>query len=595
MFLANETLQAICRTFLHSLWQGVIAAALAGIILWATRHSSARTRYNLLGSLLLLTLLASGITFYTELRPTAAAIADITGTEIVTASAVLPSRPGEQVINYINTHADWFMLIWAIIFLVKCFRLAGGLYHIRQIRRVQVQPVPMAWQDTLKRLSHSLKIRKAVQLLESGIAKTPLTIGFFKPVIFLPLGLLTQLPADQVETILLHELAHIRRKDYFVNMLQSFTETIFFFNPAFLWISARLREEREACCDDIVVAHTPHKATYFHALVAFEEQTATGSSLQMGLGSTRNHLLHRVKRMLTRENKKLSLMERILLVFGLIAITAFSFMPEKEDPPFAPPVALHIIDWATPPPAGMPECLPVPQEDTMRMAKKDKWVTQPAPKKAKDKWVSEPLSSNREDKGNAIATDTVQFPEPGFKKKWLHSTDTVKFASITFKKKWLHTSDSVKFSSPAFKKKWLSSTDTVKFPKPVLKKKWISSDTVKFNPAFKKRITSTDTVLFKKPVFKEKKSPPSVTKENGVLFKKQGIELVPESVIAKKELSARIDKKPSASGVQIRKKKPATEIIKKEEAATQQGSKLFDGYLPEGLRQKKLPPGKDGC
>lgn len=574
MFLTNETLQAICRTFLHSIWQGMIAAALAGIILWATRRSSARTRYNLLGSLLLLTLLASCITFYTELRPTAAAIADITGTDIVAASAVLPSHPGEQVINYINTHADWLMMIWALVFLLKCFRLSGGFYHIYRIRRVHIQPVPTAWEDTLKRLSHSLKIRKAVQLLESGIAKTPLTIGFFKPVIFLPLGLLAQLPADQVETILLHELAHIRRRDYFLNILQSFAETIFFFNPAFLWISARLREEREACCDDVVVAHTPHKATYFHALVAFEEQTALGTSLQIGLGSTRNHLLHRVKRMLTRENKKLSLMEKISLIFGLIAITAFSFMPEKEVPvqPLAvikevklpviikeapvPPPAVTKKAAVLPPvaaklaaPAAAPVCLPVP-EDTVPFVKKDKRVNKPAlSKKPLDKWKRE---TAKEDNWAA--------------------------------KKKVTAADTVKFSEPAFKKKWASSTDTAKSPRPGFKKK---------------KVTTANTVLFKKPVFKEKKSPPPLTEKSGLPSNKQWVEAGSERKTAKKKLYAMADKKaisgdrPSIKKTAPPALKPADKNIKKKEEVNQQGSKFFDDYLPEALRQKK--PGKDNC
>lgn len=566
MFLTNETLQAICRTFLHSIWQGMIAAALAGIILWASRRSSARTRYNLLGSLLLLTLLASCITFYTELRPTAAAIADITGTDIVTAAAVLPSHPGEQIINYINTHADWFMLIWAVIFLLKCFRLGGGFYHIYRIRRVNIQPVPTAWEDTLERLSYSLKIRKAVQLLESGIAKTPLTIGFFKPVIFLPLGLLAQLPADQVETILLHELAHIRRRDYFMNLLQSFAETIFFFNPAFLWISARLREEREACCDDIVVAHTPHKATYFHALVAFEEQAALGTSLQIGLGSTRNHLLHRVKRMLTRENKKLSLMEKISLIFGLIAITAFSFMPEKEAP--VPPPA-EIKEAAVPTLATTKlaalltaaVCLPV-QEDTVVIVKKDKWVSKPAtPKKSKDKWTTGETA--KEDKWSTEQrTDTVQFPKPHFKKKQIAAKDDVQFPK------------------PLFKKKLTASTDTLQFSKPIFKKK---------------TFTTTDTVQFKKPLFKEKKSPPPLTEKNGMPSDKWAAADT-ERKIEKKKLFAMAGKK--GEGKPFIKKvqpalKPADKNIKKEKEVNQQGSKFFDEYLPEALRQKK--PGKDNC
>ncbi|MRG48279.1 M48 family metalloprotease [Chitinophaga sp. SYP-B3965] len=565
MFLTIETLQAICRTFLHSIWQGMIAAALAGIILWATRRSSARTRYNLLGSLLLLTLLATCITFYTELRPTAAAIADITGTDIVAASVVLPSYPGEQVINYINTHADWLMLIWAVIFLLKCFRLAGGFYHIYRIRRVHVQPVPAAWEDTLKRLSHSLKIRKAVQLLESGIAKTPLTIGFFKPVIFLPLGLLAQLPADQLETILLHELAHIRRRDYFLNVLQNFAEIIFFFNPAFLWISARLREEREACCDDIVVAHTPHKATYVQALVAFEEQAALGSSLQIGLGSTRNHLLHRVKRMLTRENKKLNLMEKISLTFGLIAITAFSFMPEKEIVKPAP-VNPHSVESSA-------YCAP-PQVDTIA-ANKDKWVSKPA--RSKDKWTT----------SKKAKTDKKTTAEKAKEDKWVSkSVDKWATAEKATEDKWATATDTVQFPKPSHKKKLSASAGTVQFPEPVLKKK---------------KHTTTDTVQFPKPrLKKEKISAQIVTEENNLTTYKQLLEADSERGIEKMKVFAMTGKKgpgkPSTKKSQSPLKPADKDIKKKSEATQQQGSKFFDEYLPESLRQKKASPsGKDNC
>src|SRR5690606_24471615 len=106
--------------------------------------------------------------------------------------------------------------------------------------------------------------------------------------------------------------------------------TIFFFNPAMLWISALLREEREACCDDIVVAHTPHQSSYLYALVAFQERAA-GIHPGVALMEKQHHLLNRVKRLLTRENKKLSIMEKSILMLGILAVTAFSFIPASEE------------------------------------------------------------------------------------------------------------------------------------------------------------------------------------------------------------------------------------------------------------------------
>lgn len=546
MFLTNETLQAICRTFLHSIWQGMIAAALAGIILWGTRHSSARTRYNLLGFLLLLSLLTSGITFYTELGDTAAAIANAPGTDIDAATAVLPQHPGQLIIQYMDQHAYWFMMVWALIFLVKCIRLLSGFYYIHRIRRINIQPVPAQWEETLIRLSHSLGIQKVIRLLESGIVKTPVTIGFFKPVIFLPLGLLAQLPADQVETILLHELAHIRRKDYLVNILHSFTETIFFFNPAFLWISARLREEREACCDDIVVEHTPHKATYLHALVAFEEQAVSGTSLQLRIGSTQEHLLQRVKRMLTRENKKLTIMERISLIFGLIAITAFSFMPEKESekPVLVSPQSAEslVVYYA-----------PVQVADTPK-PKKDKWVSKPAPRK------------------RLTTTDTILFKKPVSKTKY--ATDTVHFTKIRSRDKYVR--DTVRFSKLKSGDKY--ATDTVHFTKPILKKK---------------KFTTKDTILFKKPVIKKSAKP--ATAGSNLFLKKKWADAQLGKEAKKDKLFALVEAKRSSHTDQPRIKKtqpalkPADKDIKKKEETQQLRSKFFGDYLPEGIREKVNP------
>ena len=90
-------------------------------------------------------------------------------------------------------------------------------------------------------------------LLESSLAGVPVVVGYCA-VILMPVGLLTGLPAGQIEAILLHELAHIRRRDYLVNLLQTFVEGLLFYHPAVWWISAVIRAEREHCCDDAVVS-----------------------------------------------------------------------------------------------------------------------------------------------------------------------------------------------------------------------------------------------------------------------------------------------------------------------------------------------------
>lgn len=343
----DDILQAICRTFLHSLWQGIPAALLAGLVLLLTKHSRASLRYNLLGAVLLLFLAGTGLTFYLEMQAASPAPVPATAAIAVPGAPYAPAPQPDLLTRFLqltDAHSGQIMMAWALVFLLKCIRLGAGFYHIFRIRHSNTIQPPVEWAGKLKQLALSIGIHAPVKLMESARVQMPFTVGWLKPCIYVPAGLLAQLPADQLEAILLHELAHIRRRDYLVNILQRFAEIIFFFNPALLWISACIREEREACCDDIAVAHTPRQASYLQALVAFEN-AGQRVQLGMGLGQTKFYLLDRVKRILTNENKKLTIMEKGILLIGLAGITVFGFVPAGEQP--APKAPLEIVKDTT--------------------------------------------------------------------------------------------------------------------------------------------------------------------------------------------------------------------------------------------------------
>lgn len=340
-FLTDEMIKAISWTLVHSAWQGLIAAAIAGIIILTTKHSSARLRYNLLGAVMIAFMMVVSFTFI-SLQGAPLSIASpgtVLINDVPVNSLELPlSVAGEEswttvLIAKLNRHADKLVLFWALFMLLNFARLGAGYGSARRLCRHRVSQAPLKWALRMRALATSLGISRHIILLESGLVKVPSAVGVFKPVILFPVGLLTQLPPEQVETVLLHELAHIRRRDYLVNLLQRFAESIFFFNPSILWISSRLRQEREACCDDIVVAHTGCRTTYLQALVNFQEQAIPASSYAMAISTRPQHLLHRVKRMLTQENKKLNTMEKILLVAGLSAAMAFNFAPRTNNGP----------------------------------------------------------------------------------------------------------------------------------------------------------------------------------------------------------------------------------------------------------------------
>ena len=135
------------------------------------------------------------------------------------------------------------------------------------------------------------------------------------------MGLLAGLPAEQVEAVLLHELAHIRRHDYFVNFLQTLAETVFFFNPGLLWISSLLRDERENCCDDIALEQTKNKREFVQALISFKEHSLAANQYPVAFPGKKNHLLHRVSRIMSNKNKTLGPSEKIFFMLGIVLLS----------------------------------------------------------------------------------------------------------------------------------------------------------------------------------------------------------------------------------------------------------------------------------
>jgi bla regulator protein blaR1 len=344
----------LCWTLLHSLWIGLVAALLAGCVIHFTRRSRAVVRYNLLTAILFLFLAGCGIIFLWELFLNVSNGQDTAGSEAAVAGTILNEQVPvdlqvasgftERFTGYFNTHAPFVVLVWFLFFFAKSIKLFAGLHYVHCLRYQNNTSAEDAWIKKLEALSRQLGMQEKIRFLESELIKVPVVIGLLKPAILVPVGLLTQLPPEQVEAILLHELAHIRRKDFLVNLLESIAETIFFFNPALVWLSNRIREEREACCDDVVMQHMPKKSSYVEALVSFQEYQLKQEHYTLALADRKNYLLDRVRRMLTQENKKLSIMEKTFLLIGIAGITAFSVITEQPAAqmpvPEAKPVAV---------------------------------------------------------------------------------------------------------------------------------------------------------------------------------------------------------------------------------------------------------------
>lgn len=324
---------ALCNTLIHSLWQGILLAAVAGLIVICTRKASSALRYNLLISALLLFAIAVSATFvwqYQKSGGVAAAqnfvqpihegnIVIITNLDAHVAPAP-HIRFTDRVNNYLNDHHNTIVLIWFLIICARSMQLGVGLYGTYRLKTTRVFRLKGHWPEHMQQLADALGIKQTFTLLESGLAKVPMVIGHLKPVVLIPIGLLTALSAEEVEAILVHELAHIKRRDYLVNMLQSLMEIVLFFNPAVLWVSKLIKTERENCCDDLALAQNNNRINYIRALVSCEEYKSSVPAYAMAFPGGKLTLLDRVKRIAGNRNHSLNMFEKTVLAICLVAL-----------------------------------------------------------------------------------------------------------------------------------------------------------------------------------------------------------------------------------------------------------------------------------
>lgn len=293
-FVASPFAAAIGWSLLYSLWEGALLAALLVAVLLATR--SPRARYAAACAALLLML--GGFTF-TLIHFLPHGAHGLQAYEPPTVSTWNPASV-QTVSNLWKPNlagiAPWLAPLWIAGVLILYLRSLAGCLSVQRLRRRGVCTAQDLWQTELLRLSARLRISRPVLLLESSLADVPMVLGHFKPLILIPVGLFAGLSPTQVEAILLHELAHIRRHDYLINVLQRLIEGLFFYHPAAWWISHVMRTERECCCDDLVVSLTGNPHEYARTLAALEQFRLPGREPAIAL--TGGRLMKRIRRLL---------------------------------------------------------------------------------------------------------------------------------------------------------------------------------------------------------------------------------------------------------------------------------------------------------
>lgn len=326
----SAMVHAIGWTILHSLWQGLMLFCLLKIVLRFITHDRAKLRYNI--SLAVLTAQAVLIvnTFINQLQNASNSLAqqlstiELSASSTVTPSTYIANSDGgflSSAMLWIDKNTNIIVIAYILGIAFVTARLIFNLFALRSIKNNSQYNKNILWNNILNLQAKSLGIRRSIDLLVSKNITTPMVMGIFRPVVILPLATISNLTTEQFEAILLHELAHIKRHDYLVNILQTILETILFYNP-FVWlISKTIRIEREHSCDDIVTSNANNKLPYANALATLAIHAQNTPKTALAATGNKYQLLNRIKRIIEMKKSpitKIQVTAVIVLVLSLV-------------------------------------------------------------------------------------------------------------------------------------------------------------------------------------------------------------------------------------------------------------------------------------
>ena len=309
----------------HFVWQGAAIALVAALVLHLCRHHSASMRYLVACGAMVAMLLGVTLTAALVDAPTAnvertPAFVTMTANGSVDVLLPIPINPSEAAsvsAGYrIEALLPWIVSAWLAGVLLLLARVIAGWLRVRRLHQLALSSMRSSWQHAADRIAGRLGLARVIHIVELSGVDVPLVVGCLRPIVVLPIAALAQLNAAQVEAILAHELAHVRRHDYVVNLMQTLAETLLFYHPAVWWLSTRIRDEREHCCDDVAVAVCGDAAGYAAALTELEARRS--GELNLAAAATGGSLLNRVRRILRVEISNDS--RTSPLTIGLVAV-----------------------------------------------------------------------------------------------------------------------------------------------------------------------------------------------------------------------------------------------------------------------------------
>jgi len=334
--LPVQAFAALGYMLLHSIWQISLLALLAAAGMRLLRYSTAQRRYQVLQLCLHLMLLSAVGTLFYYLRQeqTLGKAMQQTNTFIsVPTDSSLPASPAAWTYleGYVQQVLPLLARGWLLGVSLLLLRLLYNLHNAQRLRYRGLETPAKHYVQLTDRLARAMGISRRVHTYISSRISMPMTIGWLSPIILLPVGAYIQLSQKEMEAVLVHELAHIKRYDYLINLLQAFVEVLFFYHPALWWLSQRIRTEREHCCDDRVLAWYPDRMLYAKALLRLQEIGGRSPVLALSVAANRHQLLLRIQRILNQPQNRNKNMEKTTAI-GLILAAMLLFSLSNYEP-----------------------------------------------------------------------------------------------------------------------------------------------------------------------------------------------------------------------------------------------------------------------
>jgi beta-lactamase regulating signal transducer with metallopeptidase domain len=353
-------------TLIHFLWQGAaIAVVLAGVLA-LLRHAGPRTRYAASCAAMILMLVCGTATLLimefthgtlpARSQPVVSAAAD---SGIFLNADRWSERP---VAPAVGDYLPFLVWAWFGGVFALSIRSLGGWAVAARFARKYTTPAAAVWQERFADMAKRLRISKPVRLAVSALAQVPAVVGWTKPIVLMPAAVFTGLTAEQVEALLAHELAHVCRHDYLVNLMQTAVETLLFYHPAVWWVGRSIRNERENCCDDLAIEICGNRVAYVRALTELEQMR--GVTPRLAMAADGGSLLQRVQRLLRMSHSGNSAPSGLLLIVGIavisLSVAGVAAKELRQEPAAAPerPAPAPPVDPLAPP---APQATPAPR------------------------------------------------------------------------------------------------------------------------------------------------------------------------------------------------------------------------------------------